>query len=295
MTRTFANRWAAQHPVAAFFGLTYALSWGLWLPLVLGYSGTLRSILFVGGAFGPAVAGALVTGLSGHKVGAWLRRRMRWRVAARWWMVALVVPVVLTGTASAAYALLGHPVDVMLLPARLGGYLPALALAALVGGGQEELGWRGFALPHLERRFGPARATLLLGTIWALWHLPIVAANRTLQHGLEWAALWPVLLLSLASVVGYAFVLTWLFNRTGSVLMAMLLHAGFNTANALLVPLPAEAVAGSAYQTLSVTMTLTLGVAVLLLVAATGGRLGYTPSQRVEARRGAGHAAAVVA
>jgi membrane protease YdiL (CAAX protease family) len=266
---------AARYPVALFFVLAYALSWGLWLPIVLGYDGALREALFVAGIFGPALAGALMIVLQGGSLGGWLRSIVRWRVSARWWVLALLIPAGLIGTASAAYALLGHEVDVSLLPGRLGGYLPALVMTALLGGGQEEFGWRGYVLPRLEARFSPVTATLILGILWGLWHLPIVAADPEFQHGLDVAALLPVVALSLVSVVGYAFLLTWLFNRTGSVLVAILLHAGFNTANELLAPLPPEAVEGAAYEVLSVTMTLTLVAVVLALVALTRGRLGW--------------------
>lgn len=272
MTRTSL---AARHPVGLYFVLAYALSWGLWLPIVVGYDGPLREALFVAGIFGPALAGALMIGLQGESLGGWLRSIVRWRVRPRWWVLALAIPAALIGTASAAYALLGHEVDVSLLPGRLGGYLPALVMTALLGGGQEEFGWRGYALPRLEARYHPVTATLILGVLWGLWHLPIVAADPEFQHGLDAAALLPVVALSLVSVVGYAFLLTWLFNRTGSVLIAILLHAGFNTANELLAPLPLDAVEGAAYEVLSVTMTATLVVAVLALIALTRGRLGW--------------------
>ncbi len=275
MIHTQIRQWVNHHPVTSFFVLAYGVSWGLWLPIVLGYNGPLRNTVFVGGIFGPAVAGSIVTWLAGGSVRVWLRHTVRWRVPFRWWVLALTLPALLIGAASTGYALLGYPVDVSLLPGRLSGYVPALLLTALMGGGQEEFGWRGVALPHLEARLGPVAATLVLGVVWALWHLPVIAADRSFQHGLNLSALLPVLLLSLVSIVGYAFFLTWLFNRTHSVVLAMLLHAGFNTANELLVPLSTSAVAGSTYTVLSVTMTLTLVVAAGLLVAATRGRLGF--------------------
>lgn len=265
----------ARHPIAAYFALAYLFSWGLWLPIVLGYQGTFREVLFIAGIFGPALAGAAATRLSGRSVRAWLRGIVRWRVPGRWYAVALGFPVALVVGVSTVYALLGHPVEPSLVPGRWATYLSGLLFVAILGGGQEEFGWRGFALPRLEARYGPVAGTLVLGVLWGLWHLPIVAADPEFQHGLDAAALVPVIGLSLLSVVGYAFVLTWLFNRTGSVLLAILLHASFNTANDVFIPLPREAVEGAAYQTLSVVMTLALAATVLVLIAATRGRLGY--------------------
>lgn len=272
MTRSDLVR---RHPAGVFFALTYVISWGLWLPLVLGYHGPLRPVLFTAGVFGPAFAGALTTWLLGQSVRVWLRDIVRWRVPVRWWVVALGLPVALTLAASAAYALVGPGVDWGLLPGRLVAYLPALAAACLIGGGQEEFGWRGFALPHLEERWGPVRGTLVLGVVWGLWHLPGIAATADLRHGLDAAALAPVLGLTLASVVGYAFLLTWVMNRTRSVLVVALLHGGFNTANGALIPLPVGAVEGDAYAALSVIVTVALVVAVGALLVATRGRLGY--------------------
>ncbi|MEL6613136.1 MAG: amidohydrolase family protein, partial [Bacteroidota bacterium] len=264
-----------RHPVAAYFVLTYAISWGLWLPIVLGYDGALREALFVAGIFGPALAGAAVTKLSGDSVGAWLRRIVRFRVGVGWYLAALLIPVLLIGAVSAVYAALGNPIDVGLLSGRAGAYAGALVSTALLGGGQEEFGWRGFVLPHLERAHGPVVGTLILGVLWGLWHLPIVAADPEFQHGLDLTALLPVIGLTLVSVIGYAFLLTWLFNRTASVILAMLLHAGFNTANELLVPIPLDAAEGANYATLSVVMTLALVLVSLVLIVVTRGRLGY--------------------
>ncbi|MEX2400199.1 MAG: type II CAAX endopeptidase family protein [Rhodothermales bacterium] len=275
----------SRHSISAYFILTYVLSWGLWLPIVLGYDGILREILFVAGIFGPAMAAILTTWLGGGSVRAWMVNIVLRCVRARWWAFAMVIPVFLIGTASSAFAMLGNEIDLSLLPGRLGGYVPALVLTALIGGGRQEFGWRGFARPHLEKRYGPVSSTLILGVLWGLWHLPVVAADPEFHHGLDLAAFLPVALMSLASVAGYAFILTWLFNRTGSVLLAMLLHAGFNTAYELFVPLPPEAVAGTAYTTLSVTMTLTLAAVVLVLIAATRGRLGYGEDHSVDRSR----------
>ena len=140
---TSETRLAVRHPVASYFVLTYAISWGLWLPIVLGYQGPLRSAFFVAGIFGPALAGAAVTALSGRSVLAWLRGIIRFRVGARWYVVALAFPAVLIGIVSGIYALLGNAVDPSLLPGRESAYLAALAATAVLGGGQEEFGWRG--------------------------------------------------------------------------------------------------------------------------------------------------------
>jgi membrane protease YdiL (CAAX protease family) len=86
----------------------------------------------------------------------------------------------------------------------------------------EELGWRGYALPRLSARFGLARASLLLGVIWAVWHLPqfyIADADTYRQSFLVWSA----------QVVAISVTFAWLHARTGgSLLLVMLLHAAIN-------------------------------------------------------------------
>lgn len=102
-----------------------------------------------------------------------------------------------------------------------------LLVLTLVGGGQEEVGWRGVALPALQDRFDALTASLLVGAAWALWHLPLFVFDVT-GYADRSIALYAAL------VVGFAVVFTWLYNGTGgSVLLAMLLHGGVNAASGL--------------------------------------------------------------
>ncbi|NJL21540.1 MAG: CPBP family intramembrane metalloprotease [Leptolyngbyaceae cyanobacterium SM1_3_5] len=231
--------------------------------------------MFLTGIFGPAFAAAILTKLSGRSIWAWLRHILRWRVRPVWYLVALGFPMLLISAVSVIFVLLGYPANFSLLSDRIPAYLSGLLFVMVLGGGQEEFGWRGFALPHLQQRYSPIVSTLILGIFWGLWHLPIVAANSEFQHSLAMETLLPILLLSLWQVIGYAFCLTWLFNRTQSVLLTILLHASFNTANEFLVPLPFDQVEGSNYQTLSVIMAIVLTIIVILLLTSTHKRLGY--------------------
>lgn len=275
------RHWLNHHPITAFFSLTYLLSWGIWSPLVFGYKGNLSNGLFLAGIFGPALAAAILTQISGRSLNQWLLSILRWRIHPYWYLVALGFPMLLISTVSLGFALLGYSVDFSLLRDRIPAYVPGLLFVLLLGGGQEEFGWRGFALPHLQRRYSPVIATLVLGIFWGFWHLPIIVANPEFRHGLAIAALLPIILLTLWQVIGYAFCLTWLFNRTQSVLLTMLLHASFNTANEFLVPLRLEEMQGGNYQVLSVLMTVVLTAVVVGLIIFTYGRLGYKPQSKL--------------
>jgi len=97
----------------------------------------------------------------------------------------------------------------------------------VLGGGQEELGWRGVALPRLQAACGGTVASLVIGVVWAVWHLPLFAIPASSQYG---QAFLPYAVAVLASSV----VLTWLFNATGgSVLLAMVFHASVNASSSL--------------------------------------------------------------
>jgi uncharacterized protein len=200
--------WAQRHPVAAFFVLAYALSWLVWIPASLAGAG---QALLVVGAFGPAAAAFIVLRITGGSVRAWARQILRWRVQLRWYLYALGLPALLFAVVNGALALLGKEIDLALLADRAPSYLAAFAFAALLGGGQEEPGWRGFALPRLQRQLTPLRATLLLAVLWGLWHLPI--------YGLGFVG--PML---------FAVFYTYLYNRSGSVGLCMLLHGSFTAA-----------------------------------------------------------------
>jgi membrane protease YdiL (CAAX protease family) len=269
------RRTVTTYPVASFFVLAYAFSWVAWLPVVLGVGEQFRTLSIVVGSFGPAIAGAVVTWLDGASVGVWARRIVRWRVAPRWYLAALVLPLFVVGVASVGIGLLGYGVDLSVLRGRGPAVLASFLTVALVGGGNEEPGWRGFALPRLQNRYAPVSATLLLGVVWACWHLPLLPVDTSI-HGVAWLLeQGPTVALRVLNIVGFAFLLTWMYNRTESVLLALLTHAGINTANSTLVPLPLAALGGDAYDAVLLTVTVAVWLVAIMLVVHTRGRLGY--------------------
>ena len=196
-----------RHPLAAFFVLTFAISW-MFVP--------------AGGflPFGPLVAALIVLPLAEGRSGLTdLGRRMiRWRVGAKWYVLAIALPLGATLVAVGLNVALGAPVSGLddLDPWYLLIGLFFLRLINPVDGPMgEEPGWRGFALPRLQANRSPLMASLILGLIVAVWHLPLVF--------LPDEELPPIFLLG---TVGITFVYTWIFNHTGgSVLMTLVAHS----------------------------------------------------------------------
>jgi membrane protease YdiL (CAAX protease family) len=185
-------------------------------------------------------------------------------------------PLLVIGVASVALALLGGDIDLSLLSPRLSLVLGSYLFVALVGGGNEEPGWRGFALPKLEARYAPVPATLVLGVVWAFWHLPQLVADPNATYSFAWLVEeTPGIALRVVNIVGFAFLLTWIYNETRSVLLALLLHAGINTTNSTLVPLPIESITGESFMTVLVAVDVAVRIVAILLVVATRGTLGY--------------------
>ena len=227
-----------RHPLVAFFVLALGLSLIAWTPWILSNNGlgvldfSFPSILgttqFTGMLFGaylgPLGAAFIVTSITGGRAGlrVWVGRLLRWRVAPRWYLVALfAVPaaVLLLGTLAS-----GGQVHAPSLLA-VGLYVPALLLQMLTTGLAEEPGWRDFALPPLQERFGPLGAAAILGPLWGLWHVPLFFT--------EWGS-WPaVTWLNVVEFIAFSalfnIVIMWLFNRSGQSLpIVMLFHVSLN-------------------------------------------------------------------
>lgn len=215
-----------------FVGLAYAITWLAWLPGILQHKSifSISMPLTLLGGFGPAIAALLTAALTEGRDGLkWLGRRLiAWRVGARWYAAALLLPLTLAVAAMTVELLrtgefpgfrppAGDTTVVMILTV-LGTYL----IQTLLTGGNEELGWRGFALPALQARFGALGASLVLAVIWAVWHWPLFIMAGTSQSSLPF---WIFLLNTFPLTTAF----TWLHNKTGgSVLMVMLFHGAFN-------------------------------------------------------------------
>ena len=266
------------HPTVSFFCLAFGSSWTLMTPAMVAGLDSLAAIPFFLGVWAPAASAALVVRVTGGSIRSWLRDIMRWRVPARYYLFALGLPVALAALASAEFALAGESLDLGLVGERAAAFLPLLLFCFLVNGGPEEPAWRGFALPRLQERYSPVKATALLGMIWGLWHLPLLLVEDNVDHDLAALTFAAMLVWTLAGFTAYAFTYTYLWNRTRSALLCMLLHASYNSAIGVVILRPADELVGNAYVTISLTLTGSLWLVAAGLIVATRGRLGLPDS-----------------
>lgn len=224
----------APAAVIVFFVLAFAWSWFFWLlaPLLRPEAPVTATALALVGGFGPSLAAVAVVAHQAGRRGLrrWLSRCLQWRVGWRWMALAFFFPVAFMGLAAAIHVALGGTLP----PSPAAGHALLAAanfvLVFLVGGPLgEEFGWRGYALPALQRRWGWRIASLVLGGVWTLWHLPLFYSAGTVQSHL------PMGLYALSAIAS-SVLFAWLFNRTeGSVLLVLVLHTAVN-AWSLVIP-----------------------------------------------------------
>lgn len=227
-----------RQPLLSFFIMTFAITWGVGALMMI-LPSQLASVfgemdmdkpfykaVFHLAVYGPAISAfaviALVHGAAG--VRAYLRRFLHFRAGVGWYLLVLVGIPAMQIFARGVFGLVGgtapaypHEPWFMVIP---------MALLKLVDdpGPIEEFGWRGFALPLLQQRYSALGASLILGVIWGVWHLPAFYISATPQAAFSF----PLFLLG---SVSYAVIMTAVYNGTnGSIPLAFLFHWQINNA-----------------------------------------------------------------
>jgi len=207
-----------QHTFIVFVVLAVLISWFPWYTSGTGFL-----------VFGPSIAGVIVIAMTRGKEG--LRdlgqRALRWRVGFRWWAVALFFTGLTMLLAIAINAVMGGGFPSFAFFRQEWYLIPVVFLITLIGGPLgEEFGWRGFALPHLQRKWGPMVASIIIGSVWGLWHLPLFFQPDSIhaQMGLN---LLPVYV---SGAIFLSIIMTWVHNQTGGSLLVsgIILHNADN-------------------------------------------------------------------
>ena len=222
-----------------YFVLALGWSWLFWIPVAvtgLDVSEPPGIIMLAIGILGPAASAIILTSLLGDKQ----ERRDYWerligfkRIGLKWYAIVLLVPPVCSALAilqglliDGSMPSLDAAVGYVMHPGRI---IPFAILILFYGPLPEEMGWRGYALDRLQRRWNALTSSLVLGVIWSIWHMPLFFMRGTLMSDVFplwssrfWVAMGP-------GILSGAVLMTWVYNNTGrSTLAAVLLHFMMN-------------------------------------------------------------------
>ena len=272
--KTFIKR----HPVATYFALTFAISWSgvLILGAPSGMPTTseqfekLWPFVFLPYFLGPSIASILLTGLVYGKAGfcELLSRLLRWRVGVRWYAVALLTLPLFAMVILSALSLIS-PVflpGILTTDDRVSLILSGIATGLIFGGLLEELGWTGFAVPEVRRRYGVFTTGLIVGVLHGAWHfLPTLWGSGDSSGALDLPLFLPGLFFHYAGLPAYRVLMVWVYDRTESLLVAILMHASLTASMFFILAPSVEGVPLFTYY-------LILAAALWIVVAAVQGR-----------------------
>lgn len=213
-----------DNPLISFFVMAFLFSWIAVIPLILNPTFPVEPFQILGAFAGPTLSAVILISLAEgrHGLGIFFKRYVQWRAGIGWWLIVLFGILILLNII--ATIIIGRSILIefinnigLILPT----YLITLVAGVILGPLWEEPGWRGFAFPRLQNRFGPILASVILGTMWALWHLPGYVGGWMES---DFLAL-------LVYCIGFSIFAAWIYNNTrGSILLMILLHSSSNAA-----------------------------------------------------------------
>lgn len=271
-----------RHPVRIYTALTFAISWG-GIFVAMGPGGIPRTrealqqllpVAITVMIVGPSIAGLVLTGLVHGRAGfRELRSRLiRWRVGARWYAVALLTAPLVSLALLGGFSFFspGFQPGLFASDDKASRLLSGVAAGVPVGV-FEELGWTGFAVPTLRRRHHLLTTGLIVGVIWGAWHImaTVLLASGTYSGALSWPVFFTARALALlvGQLPAYRVLMVWVDDRTGSLLVAMLMHASLTASTLILEPI---AISGAALLIFDLASTIVWWGLVAALAVAHG-------------------------
>jgi membrane protease YdiL (CAAX protease family) len=229
------KRLIQRNPVATYFLLAFAISWGgsaiaVGPKLLRGESIVLSDIWLIGGVMLNTVC-LLGIGLTYYLdgkdgLGELFSSMRRWRVGARWYLALLIFPALILG--------LLLVLTTFVSPAFRPNFFPLGILMGLLAGFLEEIGWTGFAYTRMKSRYTILAASIILGVLHVLWHFAGDYLGASRARGASWL---PHFVAFCVAMVAMRVILVWVYANTGSLLMAQLMHASSTGFLGILVPM----------------------------------------------------------
>lgn len=274
--------WMRRYPLGAYFSLAFLGTWVTIIPLLLSQRGVgvlllpdplLLLSFFLATYTGPFAAALIVTRITGGRTGVrhLFRSMVQWRTGTRWYPLVLFgYPLLFVAGISIVEGGAVWRTVVQQWPLFFSAYLPAILIGLILPSLGEETGWRGFALPRLQRLYGPLPGSLLLGALHGLWHLPAYfVQGMILPDGFDLT----IFIANTLAIIAVTVVWTWVVNQAwGSILMAIFVHATSNATSSYI----AQIAPGPSSPWFTFALA---SVAALVLIVATRGKLGYRPER----------------
>jgi membrane protease YdiL (CAAX protease family) len=218
-----------------FFFYAYLITWLFWIPIILSNAGilpfTIPQVFFLAGAFGPVTSSLIVTskyhGAPGIKL--LLEKLVRVKHSFKWYLFALLLPVaIVMSVLLGLYLFHGSVQD---LQFKSFDTLAGIFFGSLIICANEEVSWRGFALPRLQRKCSAFYSSVILGFFWGMIHFPLFFIQPERTGGFRLLFIVPGFVLM---CIFLSIIYTFQYNSTrGSVLLATLFHTSLNTSNEL--------------------------------------------------------------
>lgn len=279
-----------RHPVLTFYALVFVISWGGFL-IAVGSSGLSVYPLPAAAIFsmvaGPVVAGLVCTGLVYGRSGFrdFRLRLFTWRANPGSYAVALLsAPVVISAVLFVLSLASPAFLPGIVTTSQKAGHVIAGIAVGLAAGVFEEIGWTGFAVPTLRRRYSVLATGLIMGPLWGAWHfLGNVAAAGTTSGTLSQSIFVPLILIDLLIgwMVPFRVLMVWVYDRTKSVLVAMLMHVTLTASIRIFSPLE---ISGTSLFIYDFVLTAALWLVVAAVAVANRGQLWQlTPRRAIAA------------
>jgi membrane protease YdiL (CAAX protease family) len=208
----------SHRPIGTFIVVLTLYSGLVFAGLYGAFGATIPTLGVMVYAWAPLITAGVTVWLLDESVRDWLGQLRNLRTGVHWYLIGIAIMMLGTEAETIVAVLLGGDVTVPYAP--ISSYIVNFGVTLFLAGALEELGWRGFLQPRLQQRFSALRASIVIGIVWGLWHVPMILTGTG-----DFTVFWEYLL----NVIALSVILGWLYNNTeGALPVVMIAHASHN-------------------------------------------------------------------